>query len=142
MWGGRPGFGRPFPDKIRELLRVGIQWDTQVTINDRRRLVSQAYCSAMPVAYSHLSSTLWAEFASLVLEASYEAAFCAAILNSRNTGNNSLFLTLLGGGAFGNDTKWIVRGIQRAVGLYSDRGLDVAIVSYGSSQRCIQSLLT
>ena len=96
----------------------------------------------MPVAYSRHSRSLWADFASLVLEASYEATFCAAIVNSQRTGNNTLFLTLLGGGAFGNDTDWIVRGIRRSVELHSDYGLDVAIVSYGSSKRCVQELTT
>lgn len=129
-------------DDLRKLLRIGIQWDTQVTINDHRHLVSQVYCSAMPVACSHYTSSLWADFASLILEAAYEATFCAAILNSINTGNNTLFLTLLGGGAFGNDTDWIIRGIQRAVELYSNYRLDVAIVSYGSSKQCIQELIT
>jgi len=128
-------------DKLRELLRVGIQWNTQVTLNDSRHRVSQVYCSALPVAYSHHSSTLWADFAALILEASYEATFCAAILNSRRNGNNKLFLTLLGGGAFGNETDWIIHGIERAAGLYKDHSLDVAIVSYGSSHPCVQELV-
>jgi hypothetical protein len=46
-------------------------------------------------------------------------------------GNNRLFLTLLGGGAFGNEPGWIVGAIQRALTLYKDVELDVAIVSYG-----------
>ena len=100
-------------DGLRKLLRIGIQWDTQVTVNNSQHIVSQAYCSALPVAYSCHSSTLWAEFARLVLEASYEATICTAILNSVRNGNNRLFLTLLGGGAFGNETDWIVGGIQR-----------------------------
>ena len=54
------------------MLRIGIQWNTQVTLNDSKHLVTQAYCSALPVAYSHHPSTLWAEFARLVLEAAYE----------------------------------------------------------------------
>lgn len=129
-------------DKLRESLRIGIQWDTQVTIHDRRHLVSQAYCSALPVAYSPHPPSLWTEFASLVLEASYEATFCAAIENVERTGNHTLFLTLLGGGAFGNETDWIIRGIRRSVELHSDYALDVAIVSYGSSNRSIQELVT
>jgi hypothetical protein len=128
-------------DGLRQLLRIGIQWNTQVTLNDSKHMVSQAYCSALPVAYSHHSSSLWAEFARLVLEASYEATICTAILNSTRNGNNRLFLTLLGGGAFGNETDWIIGGIQRALNLYKHSGLDVAIVSYGSSQRPIQQLV-
>lgn len=129
-------------DTLRALLRVCIQWSTQVTLDDCRHVVSQAYCSALPVAYSRHPASLWAPFASLVLEASYESTFCAAIVNVQRTGNNRLFLTLLGGGAFGNETDWIVRGIKRSVELYGDHGLDVAIVSYGSAKPYIQKLTT
>jgi hypothetical protein len=128
-------------DELRKLLRIGIQWNTQVTLNGCQHTVSQAYCSALPVAYSDHLSNLWGDFARLVLEASYEAAICAAILNSQSSGNNQVFLTLLGGGAFGNEADWIVGGIQRALSLYRDVDLDVAIVSYGSSKQYIQELV-
>ena len=103
--------------------------------------VSQAYCSALPVAYSHLHPNLWREFAILVLEAAYEATFCAAILNAASSGNNRLFLTLLGGGAFGNETDWITGAILRTLNLHRDSALDVAIVSYGSSNPAVQHLI-
>jgi len=129
-------------DRLRQLLRIGIQWNTQVTLNDSRHTVSQAYCSALPVAYSHHPSHLWAAFARLILEAAYEATICTAILNATCHGSNRLFLTLLGGGAFGNETAWIIGGIQRALTLYNDVELDVAIVSYGSPNPCIQQLVS
>jgi hypothetical protein len=128
-------------DQLRQLLRIGIQWSTQVTLNDSKHTVSQAYCSALPVSYCPHCSSLWTEFARLVLEASYEATICAAILNSMRNGNNRLFLTLLGGGAFGNETDWIIGGIQRALNLYKHVNLDVAIVSYGSSNQHVQQLV-
>ena len=128
-------------DGLRRLLRIGIQWNTQVTLEGSEHLVSQVYCSALPVAYSQHPPGLWAEFARLVLEASYEATICAAILNSRRSGNNRLFLTLLGGGAFGNETDWIVGGIRRALRLHKHADLDVAIVSYGSSKEFIRRLV-
>jgi hypothetical protein len=128
-------------DELRQLLRIGIQWNTQVTLNDSNHTVSQVYCSALPVAYSHHSSNLWAEFARLILEASYEATICTAILNSIRNGNNRLFLTLLGGGVFGNETDWIIGGIQRALNLYKHVDLDVTIVSYGESKQHIQKLV-
>lgn len=128
-------------DGLRQLLRIGIQWNTQVTLNNSAHLVSQAYCSALPVAYSRHSSDLWAEFAQLVLEASYEATICTAILNSVESGNNRVFLTLLGGGAFGNETTWIIKGIKRALNLYKDAALDVSIVSYGLSNQYIKQLV-
>jgi hypothetical protein len=123
------------------LLRIGIQWNTQVTLDDCTHTVSQAYCSALPVAYANHPPTLWAEFARLVLEASYEATICAAILNASSTGNNRLFLTLLGGGAFGNETDWIIGAIERAANLYRRADLDVAIVSHGSPKPSIQELV-
>ena len=128
-------------DEFRKLLRIGIQWQTQVTLKDCRHLVSQAYCSALPVAYSPVSAKHWEQFARLILEAAYEATICTAILNSQLNGNKQLFLTLLGGGAFGNDPSWITDSIARALNLYRDADLDVAIVSYGSSKPSVQKLV-
>lgn len=128
-------------DQFRKLLRIGIQWNTQVTLQDCQHKVSQVYCSALPVAYSSQPSHLWEKFARLVLEASYEATICTAILNSQKNGNNKLFLTLLGGGAFGNVTDWIIDAIERALNLYQYVDLEVAIVSYGSSKQFVQQLI-
>jgi len=128
-------------DALRRLLRIGIQWNTQVTLNNAKHMVSQAYCSALPVSYSHHPGSLWKEFAKFILEASYEATICAAILNSTKNGNNKLFLTLLGGGAFGNETAWIVNGIQRALSIYKHADLEVAIVSYGRSKPYVQQIV-
>ncbi|MFM8743437.1 MAG: hypothetical protein ACKODM_08965, partial [Cytophagales bacterium] len=44
---------------------------------------------------------------------------------------SGLVLTLLGGGAFGNEQSWIIEAIHRALSLYPDYGLEIAIVSYG-----------
>jgi hypothetical protein len=128
-------------DELRQSLRIGVQWNTQVTLNDCQHAVTQAYCSALPVAYSNQPWNLGEDFARLVLEASYEATICAAILNSQSTGNKRVFLTLLGGGAFGNEIDWIIRGIQRALKLYNYAELEVAIVRYGSSNRYIRDFL-
>ncbi len=128
-------------DDLRKLLRVGLQWRTQVTLNDCAHRVSQAYCSALPVAYSkQLPPQLWTEFATLVLEAAYEATLCAAILNLQNTGNQRVFLTLLGGGAFGNNEEWILKAMERALRIYADWNLEVAIVSRGSSKNSVRDL--
>ena len=128
-------------DKLRQLLRIGIQWNTEVTLADAGHTVSQAYCSALPVAYSGHSPQLWQRFAQLVLEASYEATICAAILNYAKTGNNKLFLTLVGGGVFGNDEDWIIAAIRRALDRYKHVGLDVIVVSYGSSNQRVKKLI-
>lgn len=117
-------------DSIREKLQIGVQWDTQVTLHNSKHCVTQAYCSALPVAYSGLPSQRWEPFARLVLEAAYEATMATAALNATKTGNKTLYLTLLGGGAFGNDQTWIEDAMRRAVQLYKSIDLDVRIVSY------------
>ena len=129
-------------DQLRQRLRIGIQWDTQVTIQDATHTVTQAYCSALPVAYAdHASDDLWESFARLVLEATYEATLCAAMLNSLKTGNNEVFLTLVGGGVFGNKIEWITDSIQRALSLCQNWDLAVAIVSYGASKQSVRQLV-
>ena len=120
----------PELDALRQLLRVGLQWHAQVTLLDCTHTVSQAYCSALPVGYLDHPHELWTEFARLILEATYEATLCAALLNARETGNNTVFLTLVGGGVFENDPDWILGGLRRALDLYRDAALDIAIVSY------------
>lgn len=128
-------------DALRQRLRIGIQWESEVTLGNNPQTVSQAYCSALPVAYTVLSDGQWASFAQLVLEAAYEATFCAAILNAELTGNKRLFLTLLGGGAFGNRDAWIFAAMERALDMYADFDLDVAIVSYRSPKPGVQELI-
>lgn len=128
-------------DELRKLLGIGIQWNTQVTLKDAAHKISQAYCSALPVGYSKYSADLWEHFARLVLEASYEATICTAILNWRDTGNNRVFLTLVGGGAFGNETDWITESINRALKLYKDWNIEVEIVSYRQSKAEVRQLV-
>jgi len=128
-------------DRLRERLRIGLQWETEVTLSENRQSVSQAYCSALPVAYSMLPAELWADFAQLVLEAAYEATLCAALLNAEASGNSRLYLTLLGGGAFGNRADWIFSALFRAIQIYEDHDLEVAVVSYGGSNRRLQELI-
>ncbi|MCA9194711.1 MAG: dual specificity protein phosphatase family protein [Planctomycetales bacterium] len=127
-------------DKLRGELKIGLQWDTQVTLSDCEHLVTQAYCSALPVAYSGLPSRSWERFARLILEAAYEATFAASVLNASKTGNKSVYLTLLGGGAFGNDQVWIMDAIRRAARLYSRFDLDVKVVSFRHSNPAIRRL--
>lgn len=90
------------PAQIEELsgsIKIGVQYDTEVTLQDCSHLVSQTYCSAMPVAYSNQRSELWQPLASLILQAAYQATLAAAVINAQRTGNNQVYLTLLGGGA-------------------------------------------
>ncbi|MFC1852507.1 hypothetical protein ACFL27_20110 [candidate division CSSED10-310 bacterium] len=127
-------------DMLRRTLRIGLHWDVDVTLEGINHAVSQAYCSALPVAYCSFPNFLWAEFAQLVLEASYEATFWAAALNLAQGRSNKLFLTLLGGGAFGNREDWIFSAIKRSQRLFQNIELEVAIVSYGRSNPGVQEL--
>ncbi|MEZ4850042.1 MAG: hypothetical protein R3B93_15775 [Bacteroidia bacterium] len=128
-------------DALRGKLRIGLQWNTQVTLNQCTHLVTQAYCSALPVGYSPHSSQAWENFARLVLEATYEATLAAAALNYEATGNDQVFLTLVGGGVFGNEWKWIREAIERALKLYAAFPLDVSMVSYGSSNEQVREMI-
>lgn len=123
-------------DALRDLLRIGLHWDVQVTgaartpLPDGEHLVSQAFCSALPVAYSASQQSDWEPFARLVLEGAYEATLLAGIINARATGCRRVLLTQLGGGAFGNGTPWIHDAMRRAFESLRDVALDVAIVSH------------
>lgn len=129
-------------EKLKGFLRVGIQWDTEVTLSENRHLVTQAYCSALPVRYSRIDHDLWEDFARLVLDASYEATFYAALKNFEQTGNNNVYLTLVGGGAFGNKYEWIFDALKKSILKFSKTPLNVKIVSYGSSDLRVREFLT
>lgn len=128
-------------EALQGLLRIGLQQNVQVTLSDCQHQVSQAFCSALPVAYSSYPSELWADFAQLVLNAAYEATLAAAVHNAAETGNHTVFLTLLGGGAFGNPEQWIVAAIQRALLRYQNSGLNVVIVSHSRSNPRLLAML-
>jgi len=121
-------------DGLRGLLRIGLHHKVEVTDapGPVRPVVSQAFCSALPVAYSRHPADQWSGFACLVLEAAYEATLRAAALNAGNGGAKIVYLTLLGGGAFGNRGTWIRSAIGRALRLCLAFDLDVRLVSYGA----------
>jgi hypothetical protein len=121
-------------DTLREKIRIGIHRDAEVTeaAGPERPLVSQAFCSALPVAYSRVPPSHWEPFGVLVLEAAYEATLWAAVLNAQRAASNVVFLTLLGGGAFGNPGSWIYAAMRRAFGLLATFDLDVRLVSYSA----------
>ena len=51
-----------------------------------------------------------------------------------------MYLTLLGGGVFGNSDNWILAAIKRALELFARVPLDVAIVSYKVSKPPVKQL--
>lgn len=99
--------------------------------------VTQAYCSAVSCAYAGHDVSMWSSLAILVLHAMYEATLWAAVQNfigypptcsssssnskscdtstSLNTKRDTVFLTFIGGGVFGNKTEWIASAIGRSM---------------------------
>lgn len=129
-------------DALRGLLRVGVHEDVEVTDgSDPDQIVSQVFCSALPVAYSGLPSAAWAPFARLVLEAAYEATLLAGVRNAARGAANRVLLTRLGGGAFGNDDDWIDDAMARALRIVADHDLDVVVVSYGRASRDLRDFV-
>jgi hypothetical protein len=72
-------------DALRGKLSIGIHRDVEVTdaTTEPRPLVSQAFCSALPVSYTTVSAIHCKAFSSLVLESAYEATMWAGALNAR-----------------------------------------------------------
>lgn len=128
-------------DHLKSLLQVGIQRETQVTIADRMQKVTQVYCSALPVAYCDPSPEQWEPFARMILEAAYESTLLQAIENRDRTGQDKVFLTLLGGGAFGNKPAWITDAIVQALQKFRYSDLEIHLVSYGASDPNVRRIL-
>ena len=129
-------------DRLRGKLCIGVHSGVEVTDapGERRPAVSQAFCSALPVAYTEVRARHWRAVASLVLEAAYEATMWSAVLNARRAASNVVLLTLLGGGAFGNEGEWILSAMRRCLEMVSSSDLDVRIVSYGAPSPAVLGL--
>jgi hypothetical protein len=84
-------------DDLRGRLSIAIQRGVEVTEPGApaAHLVSQAFCSALPVAYTRVPSTSWKPFATLVLEAAYEATLLEAVVNAARGQSNIVLLTFL-----------------------------------------------
>ena len=128
-------------ESLKDKLKTGIQWNTEVTKSITRHKVSQIYCSALPVSYCSIDKIYWESFSRIILEALYESTLYAALLNLERTNSNKVFLTLVGGGAFGNEENWIVESMQQAIRKFRNTPLNVKVVSYGqSNQYLIQAI--
>lgn len=131
-------------ESLKGKLITGIQWNTEVTKSITKHKVSQIYCSALPVSYCRVDSIYWEPFSRIILEALYESTLYAALLNLERNNSNKVFLTLVGGGAFGNEEHWIVESLLLALRKFKYTPLDVQVVSYGQTNQylvnCINSI--
>jgi hypothetical protein len=120
-------------DELRRELSIGLHRGVQVTDvrEPPRRHVSQAFCSALPVAYGGPRPSAWEPLARLVLQGAYEATLLAAVEQANGGGSDIVLLTRVGGGAFGNDDVWIDDAIVRAIEIVERAGLDIRQVGYG-----------
>lgn len=128
-------------DALRGTLALGLHRGVEVTdVKTKDQFVSQAYCSALPVAYYRTNGD-WEAFARLVLESAYEATLLAASQQASTGGSNIVLLTRLGGGAFGNDDAWIDDAMMRALRIVEHAGLDVRIVSHGQPNSSVRAIV-
>ena len=132
-------------------VRVGVHWSTQTATTKtwKRRAeadgggwaegderaphrVAQVFCSAVPVAYTRsTSASAWAPVAKLVLDAAFEATLlAAAVLALQQQRRVPVYLSCVGGGAFGNATLWIVAAIEKACQACAALPIDVKLVHY------------
>lgn len=127
-----------------KLLKVGVHWSTEVTNtalannNDQpSHQVTQVYSSAVPISYASIGKMRDFEpFAKMILDATYQCVFAVASIKSLETKKRvKLYLTKVGGGVFGNRSRWIVDSIRRSLKKYEDFPLDVHLVHYGSLEQ-------
>ncbi len=120
-------------------LKVGIQWDTEVTKakGPSRHRITQIYCSALPIGYSTIGKIRDFEpFAKLVLEATYQATFTVAAIKALETNRRvDLYLTKIGGGVFANRSRWIAEAIRKCLRKFEDFPLNVYLVHYGTLEQ-------
>jgi len=127
-------------DALRSTLAIGLHRDVEVTDGSGQR-VSQAYCSALPVAYSSHGRANWEPFARLVLQASYEAVMLAAVEQASNGGSNTVLLTRIGGGVFENGDAWIDSAIERAMEIVKDSGLEIIFVAHRAATPGVREIV-
>ncbi|MCX4246152.1 hypothetical protein [Paraliomyxa miuraensis] len=125
-------------DRLLGAVKIGLQTGVGVTFARRfaeppqPTTVSQAFCSALSCGYTRVGLDHWEPLATLVLDAAYEATLWAAALHARGEDGRPprVWLTFLGGGAFGNRKQWIARAIGRALARLDGVALDVRIAHY------------
>lgn len=111
-------------EDVRRSVRVGVHADCQVGSGAgcgagnvvssgaaAHHTVDLVLACACSVAYSAGSPDEWRAVASVVLEGAYGATLAAAL----RLGKSTVFLTLLGAGAFGNPLPWVLDAIKAAV---------------------------
>ena len=129
-------------EELIAAVRVGVHSNCQVTFGRRTpqffegvpqseaQLVHQTFGAAVNVGQGvsgieNRKQPFAKDFAHLVLRAMYRGCFLAA----RRLGCRRLFLTLLGGGVFANDTRSLMRAVTQTFLAYG-AGLEVRVIMF------------
>ena len=143
-------------EQLVNALKVGVHWSTEVEsrVAKENHRVCQVFASACPVAYSKSTTSKdWTPFARIVLEGLYVATLSVgALIAKKENRRVKVFLTAVGGGAFGNrtylfhyyslfptkcsntnttGTAWIADAMSKALKQFRDAPIDVFLVHYG-----------
>ena len=139
--------------KLMGLIQIGRHANVGVTFASRTGIsftepktpvkVTQVYASALSCAYSGIEIELWTNFAQLVLDGMYEATLLCGYINTIENRNRNVYLTFLGGGAFGNKLEWIASAIGRAMGIAHKLklGINVVICHYKELNEVLKELI-
>jgi hypothetical protein len=131
-------------------VQVGLQVNTQVTsgekthrlemCTDDQQVVSQMFSAAMDLGGwgNPSDDPLVIKAACMMLEASYKATILAAKINAAQTQNARCFLTLMGGGVFGNKPNWIVDAILLQKKEIIESGVDFYLVLFNGENELNQ----
>ncbi len=129
-------------DALTGLVKIGLQEEVGVTFARRfveptnAAVVSQAFCSALSCGYNTIDNALWTPLATITLDAAYEATLLAAAVGApQPSAPRRVWLTALGGGAFGNPKEWIGTAIGRAIARAADLPLDVRVAHHRRHDR-------
>eukprot|EP01130_Rhizamoeba_saxonica_P013822 TRINITY_DN593_c0_g1_i2.p1 TRINITY_DN593_c0_g1~~TRINITY_DN593_c0_g1_i2.p1 ORF type:complete len:342 (-),score=59.73 TRINITY_DN593_c0_g1_i2:32-1057(-) len=136
-------------DDILQNIKVGCVKNAQVTSGHRRgstldrvcdpnQVVDQVFCAALNIGQGYSGSVnsrspSCEEKCKLILDAAYEGTYLTAIKNQRE----SIYLTLIGGGVFGNSLDWISETILKTHLKYGKQNTtlkNVTLVCFDSSQ--------
>jgi hypothetical protein len=130
-------------------LQVGVHPTVELTDklwagdDEPRKYVGQVYASAFPIKYSGHGKA-WGDLVATELTQEYLLTFLAALKTPKFVTDGApvrVYLTLLGGGAFGNPTETIIESIFEAAKLFEQRndGLHIKVYINLSRRKELQA---
>jgi len=130
---------------------VGIHKNVQVTSGLKRdgkmtlcksddQVINQVFTAALNLGgpnSKYAKIPVIQQLARFLLKGAYRATILSAIENCSQLpasykGRNILYLTLIGGGVFGNEHSWITEAIYHCLDLIKNSGLQIYLVIYAS----------